>query len=195
MLTFHRLSGSEARRFIDELATLRLKVFWEYPYLYEGSFEYEKTYLETYFRADHSFIFLVQDGDKFVGATTAILASEEEEDFRRPFIQHGLDPASVFYFGESVLLPDYRGKGLGKKFFEEREKFARTLPSVKVLSFCSVERPEDHSLKPSGYKPLDEFWQMMGFKKVPDLTTTYAWKDRGEKVQTHKKMQYWIKNI
>lgn len=195
MLTFHRLNGSEARRFVDELAFLRLKVFWDFPYLYEGSLEYEKKYLETYFRAKHSFIFLVQDGDKIVGATTSILASEEEEDFKKPFEEYGLAPSSVFYFGESVLLPEYRGRGLGKKFFEERERFARSVPSVKVLSFCAVERPHDHPLKPVDYTPLDEFWNMMGFKKETGLTTSYGWKDRGEEVQTNKKMQFWIKKL
>lgn len=195
MFTFLRLKGEEARRYVDQLASLRLKVFWDYPYLYEGTLEYEKNYLETYFKAKNSFIFLVQDGDKIVGATTSILASEEEESFKQPFLDHGLSPAEVFYFGESVLLNEYRGQGLGKKFFEEREAFARTIPSVKMLSFCAVERPVNHSLKPPGYKPLDEFWNMMGFHKKPGLVTFYEWQDRDEAHPTKKKMQYWLKEI
>lgn len=195
MITFHRLKGAEARRFVDQLADLRLKVFWDFPYLYEGTQDYEKNYLETYFKAQHSFIFLIQDGDKIVGATTSILASEEEESFRKPFLDHGLDPASVFYFGESVLLSEYRGRGFGKKFFEERESFARTVPGVKYLSFCAVERPENHPLRPADYKPLDTFWNMMGFHKEQGLTTTYEWQDRNEKSPSSKKMQFWIKKL
>jgi GNAT superfamily N-acetyltransferase len=191
MLTFLRLRGEEARRYVDQLASIRLKVFWEYPYLYEGTLEYEKKYLETYFKAKNSFIFLVQDGDKIVGATTSILASEEEESFQRVFTS----PEKVFYFGESVLLHEYRGRGLGKKFFEEREAFARSIPGVKTLSFCAVERSATHPLKPADYKPLDEFWNMMGFHKSPGLTTEYEWQDRNELQSTKKKMQYWIKEI
>lgn len=195
MLKFHRLSGHEARTYADALATLRLKVFWDFPYLYEGSAEYEKKYLETYFKAKHSFILLVEDNGTIIGATTGILASEEEENFRQPFEDAGLNPEEVFYFGESVLLPEYRGQGIGKKFFEEREAYARSLHFIKHLSFCAVVRPEAHPMKPDYYKPLDSFWRSQGFEKVPGLVTTYEWKDRGDDQQTKKPMQFWKKEI
>lgn len=69
-----RFQGAEARSFINELATLRLKVFSEFPYLYKGSLDYEKKYLETYFSAKNSFILLVKDKstDQWIGATTGI---------------------------------------------------------------------------------------------------------------------------
>lgn len=174
---------------------MRLKVFFEFPYLYEGNADYEKKYLETYFKAKHSFVFLVEDNKKIVGATTGIHALEEEESFRKPFELCGLNPEEIFYFGESVLLPEYRGQGLGKKFFEERETYARSLPFIKYLSFCAVVRPENHPLKPTDYKPLDPFWKSMGFSTVQGLVTQYEWKDRDEELQTKKSMQYWIKKI
>lgn len=195
MLSFLRLHGSEARKYSDSIASLRLKVFWEFPYLYEGTLEYEKNYLETYFKARNSFIFLVQDDDRIVGASTSILASEEEKSFRKPFENYGIDPESVFYFGESVLLSEYRGRGLGKRFFHEREAFAKTLSSVRTLSFSAVERPVDHALRPPGYKALDDFWMMMGFIKEPGLITEYDWKDRDQVESTKKKMQFWVKHI
>src|SRR6476620_8641711 len=143
MLTFHRLRGAEARAYTKELAALRLKVFYDFPYLYEGTEEYEMKYLETYFKAKKSFICVVEDQGKIVGATTSIWAEEEEESFKKPFSDFGIDPENVFYFGESVLLKQYRGSGVGIKFFLEREAFAKTLPFIKTLSFCAVERPVD----------------------------------------------------
>lgn len=190
-----RLQGREVHSYLSELADLRLKVFWDFPYLYEGSREYEKKYLETYLKAQHSFILLVKDQDRIVGATTSILAHEEEESFRKPFQEFGLNPREVFYFGESVLLSEYRGKGLGKVFFQEREAFARSLGFVSTLSFCSVVREEDHPMKPKDYRPLDEFWRMQGFAPEPQLITNYEWKDREEIKPSLKKMQYWLKKI
>lgn len=195
MLNYLRLSGEEARAFVNDLAELRLKVFWDFPYLYEGTLEYEKNYLETYFKAHHSFIFLVQDGDKIVGATTGIWAQEEEESFRRPFLNAGFDPSTIFYFGESVLMQEYRGKGIGKRFFQEREVYARSLPFIKRLSFCAVERPAAHPLRPKDYEPLDVFWHSQGFQKVPGLMTEYEWQDRDQEQPTTKKMQFWMKYI
>jgi GNAT superfamily N-acetyltransferase len=194
-LKFHRLNGRQARSYIDEVAQLRLRVFFDFPYLYEGSLEYEKKYLETYFKAEHSFILLVEHQGNIIGATTSIWAQEEEENFKGPFTQAGIDPATVFYFGESVLLNEYRGHGIGKLFFEEREKFARSLGFIKYLAFCAVIRNKDHPLMPQEYKPLDGFWNAQGFSKKSGLTTSYEWKDRDQALPTFKKMQFWIKNI
>lgn len=190
-----RLSGQEARSYAKELAELRLKVFWDFPYLYEGTLDYEKKYLETYFKAQHSFILILKEDGKCIGATTAIWAREEEESFRKPFSDFGINPEEVFYFGESLLLPEYRGKGLGKIFFQERERFARSLPFVKKLSFCAVEREPAHPLRASDYRPLDEFWLSQGFQKIDGLTTEYEWQDRDQKEVTAKKMQFWLKEI
>lgn len=186
-----KLNGHEARSYAQDLGELRLKVFWDFPYLYEGTLEYEQKYLETYFKARHSFILLVKDGNQAVGATTGIWAEEEEPSFKQPFMNFGLDPKEVFYFAESVLLNEYRGKGLGKLFFEEREAYARKLGFIKYLSFCSVVREN----APADYRPLDEFWKSQGFEKAAGLTTQYEWPDRGESQSTAKTMQYWIKKI
>lgn len=189
-----KLNGVDARKYVQELGELRLKVFYDYPYLYEGTLEYEMNYLETYFKAEHSVIVILKDGDKVVGATTGIWAKEEEVSFRKPFDDFGIDSNTVFYFGESVLLNEYRGQGWGKVFMKEREAYARSLPFIKFASFCAVQR-ENHPSKPENYKPLDEFWLSCGFRKAQGLTTEYHWKDRGDIKETNKLMQYWIKEI
>ncbi len=194
-ITIEKYVGQEARKLALALADLRLKVFWDFPYLYEGTVEYEKNYLETYFKAEHSFILVVKDGEKIIGATTGIWAREEEESFKKPLQAYGLNTDEVFYFGESVLLPQYRGLGLGKVFMEEREEYARSIPGIKILAFCSVERPSDHLMKPADYRPLDEFWRSRGFTPAQGLFTEYSWLDRGEKNETVKKLNYWLKYI
>ncbi|MFY7993076.1 MAG: GNAT family N-acetyltransferase [Bacteriovoracaceae bacterium] len=194
-LKFHRLSGQEAKKYALELAKLRLKVFFDFPYLYEGTLDYEMNYLETYFKAKHAFIFLIEDKGQIVGATTSIWAEEEVDNFKKPFELSGINPKDVFYFGESVLLPQYRGLGFGKIFFQERETFARSLPFINLLSFCAVIRPSTHPLRPQGYQPLDFFWHSQGFQKNDGLTTTYEWKDRGDEKESLKEMQFWTKLI
>lgn len=187
-----KTTGEEARAYVNELAALRLKVFWEYPYLYEGTLNYEKKYLETYFAAKNSFVLIVKDQGQVIGATTGIWAKEEEESLRKPFLMHGLDPASIFYFGESVLLKEYRGLGIGKLFFIEREKYARSLGFIEYIAFCAVVREE---VAPADYRPLDDFWKSQGFTPEPGLSTQYAWPDRGQTENTEKTMQYWLKKI
>ena len=66
-LRVHRLSGGDINAFLSELARLRIQVFQEYPYLYEGSVAYEEQYLKTYVNVPESVMVLVWDGDREIG--------------------------------------------------------------------------------------------------------------------------------
>lgn len=189
-----RFSGDEMRARLDDLARLRIEVFRAFPYLYEGSLDYERKYLTRYANARTGTIAVALDGDQVVGACTA-LALEEEADFvQAPFLEAGMDIGEIFYFGESVLLPQYRGQGIGVRFFEEREAAAREF-GYPVCCFCAVARPEDHPLKPEDYVPLDNFWRNRGYEKRPELVSQFSWTDIGEQDESAKPMIYWMKRL
>lgn len=190
-----RRNGREISPYLDDLARLRIKVFRSFPYLYDGDEDYERRYLETYARSPGSLFVLAKDGDDVIGAATGIPMADETDAFKNPFIEQGFDPADIFYFGESVLLPDYRGQGVGVAFFDHREDVARQSGGFTHCCFCAVERPDDHPLKPADYKPLNEFWNNRGYRKVPELQTTYSWKDVGDASETAKPMTFWIKRL
>lgn len=174
---------------------MRIEVFRSFPYLYDGDMAYERKYIDTYSRSPRSLFVLARDGDRVVGAATGIPMADETKEFKQPFIDHGYNPETIFYFGESVLLPAYRGQGIGVAFFEHREGYARDLGTFTHCCFCAVERPADHPLRPAGYQPLDGFWQNRGYRKVPELNTTYRWKDVGEDVETAKPMTFWLRAL
>lgn len=185
--------GEAVTPYIADLARLRTDVFRAFPYLYEGSEAYEASYLATYAQSPESFFALALDEVRIVGASTGVPMTDASEVFRAPFIAAGLDPQKVFYFGESVLLPTYRGRGLGVRFFEEREAYARRLGRFDWCTFCAVERPGDHPLRPAGYVPLDAFWARRGYERRTDLTTMLAWQDIGDVEETEKLMTFWLK--
>ncbi|WP_207886039.1 GNAT family acetyltransferase [Pseudomonas sp. 30_B] len=189
------LSGGAIRPFIDDLARLRITVFREFPYLYEGTPEYEANYLDTYVRSPWSLCVLVLDGDHVVGASTGLPLADETDEFQRPFLEQGWNPERIFYFGESVLLPAYRNTGLGLRFFEERERYARGLQRFDWCAFCAVQRPPDHPARPAGYRTLDEFWRRRGFTPHPELHTEYHWRDVGESGESAKPMSFWLKEL
>lgn len=194
-LTFVRLTGWAFQSVFDDLAALRIAVFRDFPYLYEGTVVYEKNYLETYARADRSFLLAVYDGDRMVGATTALPIRDETAEVRQPFEQLGYDLDTIFYFGESILLPAYRGLGLGHRFFDEREGYARQFSQYITACFCAVQRPDNHPLRPQNYKPLDKFWMKRGYWQDTSLKSTFTWLDRMESVETAKPMIYWTRRL
>lgn len=186
------VTGEQVTRYIPELAALRIQIFREFPYLYEGSIEYEKEYLKIYAASHKTIIVLARHEDRIVGASTGIPLSDETGDVTRPFIESGINPRSVFYFGESILERQYRGKGVGVRFFEEREKHAYGL-GYTITAFCSVKRPADHPMRPPHYISLEQFWNNRGYTIRPDLITTFRWLDIGKKEETDKEMVFWLK--
>jgi GNAT superfamily N-acetyltransferase len=187
--------GDALANYIPDLARLRMTVFREYPYLYDGSEAYEAEYLRTYTASGQAIAVLARDGDAIVGASTGIPLAAETEAFVRPFEALGLDPATVFYCGESVLLPAWRGRGIYRAFFEAREAYARKLGGMSWMSFCGVVRPENHPLRPAQWEPLDAVWRRFGFTPEPKLRTNYAWKDIDQPDSTEHPMQFWLKSL
>lgn len=190
-----RLTGETLRQRLADLARLRIEVFRAFPYLYNGDPDYEQRYLETYVRSKDSTLIAAFDGDRIVGAATALPLADETHNIIEPFRRHGFDIESVFYFGESVLLPSLRGRGIGVAFFEEREAWARDLSRFSLACFCAVDRPADHPRRPKDYVPLDAFWQRRGFRRIPGMTTEFVWKDLDEPDQSPKRMVYWMKTL
>jgi GNAT superfamily N-acetyltransferase len=190
-----RLTGQTLRQRLEDLARLRIEVFRAFPYLYDGDLAYEQRYLETYLRSQDSALIAAFDEDRVVGAATALPLADETDNLIAPFRRHGFEIERVFYFGESVLLPAFRGRGIGVAFFEEREAWARSLGRFSIACFCAVDRPADHPRRPKDYVPLDAFWERRGFRRVPDMTTRLSWKDLDEAEESPKRMAYWMKTL
>lgn len=188
-------TGADLVADLPALARLRIRVFRDYPYLYEGDAEYEERYLRTYADAPDGVMVLVRDGDRVVGASSALPLAAETPNVIEPFMAQGYAPDRIFYYGESVLLPEYRGLGLGRRFFEEREAHARALGRFDLACFCAVERPDDHPRRPRHYRPLDGLWAKQGFVKQPQLRTTFSWRDLDEAEETPKPMVFWLKHL
>ncbi|WMN59937.1 GNAT family N-acetyltransferase [Pseudoalteromonas xiamenensis] len=188
------VTGAQINEFLDALAVLRIAIFRDFPYLYEGTLEYEKSYLSTYANSKDAIVVLVLDNGKVVGASTGLPLSEETIEFKQPFIDAGYNVDEIFYCAESVLLSAYRGSGLGKRFFEEREAYAKQLEGITHVCFCAVVREEQHLLKPNDYKSLEPFWMSQGYSKTK-LTCEYVWRDIDKTVDSAKTMQFWMKSL
>lgn len=189
-----RLSRGEVEGAFDDLARLRIEVFRDYPYLYEGDLDYERRYLATYMASPDAVVIGALAGGALVGAATASPLSDHFEEFAAPFAARGLDPGEFFYFGESVLRKAHRGRGVGIRFFEERERAAREAGFSRCV-FSAVVRPAGHPARPAGHVPLDAFWTKRGYARIDGLSTGFSWRDVGEERQSVKPMEFWQKRI
>ena len=189
------LTGEALLAALPDLARLRIAVFRDWPYLYDGTLAYEQDYMARFGASEGAVIVAACDGAAIVGAATASPMAGHADEFAEPFRVRGADIARIFYFGESVLLKEYRGRGVGHAFFDARERHARAQGGFTHAAFCGVIRPDDHPLRPRAYVPLDAFWRKRGFEKVAGLTGSFAWLDIGGTAKTDKPMQFWMKAL
>ena len=197
-LKFERLTGRSLTDALTVLADLRVQVFREWPYLYSGDAEYEADYVARYGASRDAMIVACIDpdaDDKIVGAASGQPLAREMDAFIAPFEKAGYDIGAVFYFGESVLLPAYRGRGAGHAFFDHREAHARALGGFTTCAFCGVVRDTDDPRAPADYRPLDPFWQKRGYQKAKGLVTSFPWQEIGSDRQTDHPMQFWVRGL
>lgn len=196
MVRIATLSGSALVDALDALAALRIAVFRDWPYLYRGDAAYERDYLNAYAASDRAVVIAaLAPDDAIVGAATAAPMADHAAEFAAPFAARGMDIGAIYYFGESVLLPEWRGHGIGHAFFDAREAAARTY-GFGTACFCAVVRPPGHPMRPADYRPLDPFWRKRGYAPVDGLVSSYPWADSGEDGrEVAHAMQFWVREL
>ncbi|EEX16882.1 acetyltransferase, gnat family [Citreicella sp. SE45] len=188
------LTGAALDAALDEVAKLRIAVFRDWPYLYDGDLAYERRYLQNYRDSPGAVLVGAFDGDRLVGAATGTPMEDHAGDFAAAFAGTGFDLGTIFYCAESVLLPEYRGRGVGHRFFDLREAHARGLGRAHS-AFCGVVRPADHPLRPAGAAPLDPFWRKRGYVPLEGAVATFRWKDIDRTEETAHPLQFWIRDL
>ncbi len=190
--TFH---GEAAAPYLPALAKLRVEVFRDWPYLYDGNAASETSYLAALARSRDAGLVLAFDGAEPVGCATCAPMADENANVTAPFRAQGWDLGRFFYFGESVLRRSYRGRGIGVAFFAAREAHARAVSRADFAAFCAVIRPPEHPLRPADATPLDPFWRRRGFTPRPDLTCTMRWKQVDTAGEVENRLGFWLKSL
>lgn len=188
------VAGPAAATRLRDVAALRIAVFREWPYLYAGDDEYEHRYLEAYAASERSVFVLALAGECVVGASTGLPLADDAAAFQAPFLDRGIAPDTVFYLGESVLLPEYRGRGVGHAFFDRREAHARSLGGFAMTAFAAVDRDATDPRRPPGHRDNDAFWRGRGYARQPGMTMRLEWDEVDAGPRNHA-LTFWTRPL
>lgn len=193
-LEVRALAGSEIADALRDLARLRIEVFRAWPYLYDGDAAYEERYLRGYADDPAATLVAARDGDRIVGASSG-LPLEAHGDAKHLILPDAApDRSRIYYCAESVLLPEYRGRGVGGRFFDLREEAARRAGFSATL-FAAVIRAADDPRRPVDHRSLEPFWRKRGYAPLPGASLSIAWKDVGTPGETRKEFAVWMRPL
>jgi GNAT superfamily N-acetyltransferase len=186
-LRLETLTGPAITAVLEHLAQLRISVFRAPPYLYDGDVASEAGHLAAFAASPRAGMVVAWDGEAAVGCSTCLPLSEAGASVAAPFLARGWELGRFFYFGESVLLPDYRGRGIGVRFFAAREAHAKAVSNAEWACFCAVIRDAEPDLAP--------FWRNRGFTPYPDLVCRMRWKQVDTSDEVENRLSFWIKPL
>ncbi|MFZ2949700.1 MAG: GNAT family N-acetyltransferase [Desulfuromonadaceae bacterium] len=193
-ITEQLLTGAAIADCLDDVATLRLDIFQEYPYLYQGRREDELNYLGTYAEAPDACVILASDGSAIIGAATGMPLIHEDVQMVDAFAGTTFPLNEIYYIGELLFRPAYRNCGLGQKLLARLESHIHPLGRYHRFTCATVERPDDHPSRPHDYIPVTRFLARTGFVRLPGVTTHFIWRETDGVKRDHP-MQFWSKEL
>lgn len=187
-------SGASIKPYIHSIAKLHMEVFRDYPYFETPDLERETNFLKKISTCKESISVLIFDNTTLVGVSLGYPLSLEEPALLRPFKDKDLDVESYFFFSDSALLKQYRGRGIGHHFFDARETHVQNYKKYQYICFCVPEGLENDPQKPEDYTPLHDFWRKRGYVHS-DLKCSLIWNQMGQEQPQEREMCFWIKDL
>lgn len=186
-LTIEVYRGAEINAVLNDLAALRIRIFREYPYRYEGKMDYEQKYLQYYGADKDGLVVLLRNADgTAIGAATGLPARGNwSDDSLKVF---GND---AYYWGEFILDRNYRGKGCGSRLYKAMSAEISKLGYTTIGIYMIVTSPDDPA-RPADYLDMSDFARNHGFTKIPGATEEWEWVPLGETVAKPHTLQAWI---
>lgn len=188
------LHGAAIAPYIDDLARLRLTVFREFPYLYDGNLDYEAEYLATYARSGRSLVVLALDGGQVVGASTGLPLVDETPSFSSPsWPRAATRPRSITSANRCCCRPTV-ARAWGALFHRARVLRPQA-GRVRLLRFLRGGAPGRAPAPAGRLQAVARFLAQPRLLHEPSLRTSYSWRDLDEQEQSAKIMSFWLKAL
>ncbi len=137
---------------------------------------------------------LAYDGITVVGAVTGMPLIHEDARTVQAFAGTTFPLNGLYYVGELLFRPEYRNSGLGRNLLSKLESHISSLGNYCKLTCATIERPDDHPLRPHDYIPITRFLARTGFVRLSGVTTSFVWLETDGAKRDHP-MLFWIKDL
>ncbi len=192
-IQFEVLKGAQIKSIEQSFANLRIAIFREYPYLYEGDLATEKQYFDMF--GGNTICIIAKDASTVVGVIIGTPLQEIFDQFLKPLIEADISVEKMFYLADLLVLKSYRGKRIGHSLYELFEKEVQKTEQFTNILIREIFKSPDDPKKPSAYYSLDPFWDKRGFKKMEGISQQDQWKAIGDEDISLHTMVYRMKKL
>ena len=171
------VTGKAINDCFEAIATLRLMVFSEYPYCYQGSFEDEQKHFGQYTCHEDRSLAVLFEKNQIIGLSTRIPAASALPLLGRavPELERrGVNIEQHYYVIESMIKQAFRGKKRGQLLYQEHEVFIRRRG---YQTNCLLTLATESTITSVEKKPFTSLWHWLGFKKTA-IQTSFTWLTR-----------------
>ncbi|MEB3702292.1 GNAT family N-acetyltransferase [Candidatus Bealeia paramacronuclearis] len=191
--------GPEGAPYIPKLAQMRVKEFFNFPYLYVGNVEEDAQYSQYYSQTPQGLILCAVEENEMVGILSGLPFSAPVaflKSWRNHAKAQGVDLSEAYYAGELIIEEAHRKKGLASQLMKHLEDEAKKM-GYKNLAGITAIRAENHPLRPQNYSSADLVWPKLGFQKAP-VTFSIDYPTRqieGSALVEKNDMALWVREI
>ena len=194
--TVRRVGGAALGPWLEDVARLRIAVFRDWPYLYDGDLAYEREYLDAYAKSADSVFVLAFDGDRVVGAATGLPLADDSDRVPAPVARRraiGGRGVLLRRIGAAARVP---GAGHRPSLLRRARGACAVAGSLRAAP-RSVRwiAPHDDPRRPAGHRGNEAFWSKRGYVRQPGLTVRLAWRELGEASPSEKPLTFWTRPL
>lgn len=164
-----------------EIGALRIEIFREWPYLYEGEIEEASTYLKDYIKDESGRLITLENEGEILGMVTGIAVA-----FYDAHLLAETSPR-YYYWGDFILKKAYRGHQLGQQLFDAAREVFKTL-DFDTLLMAMIKRDAFDPRRPKEARDMREFAKKVGFKSN-GVSLFYKWREIGEEIPVEHELE------
>lgn len=142
-IAIETLKGKQLVSHLSELAKLRLTVFREYPYLYEGNLDFERHYLSLFANSEDAFLAIAKEGNKVIAAISGFPLDCAQKEIRNAFTHYPMSTKEIFALCEIVVLKEYRSQKIGTLLYREFENQLSSSRYKKIVLWQVIKSQND----------------------------------------------------
>jgi len=199
MVRIEIFKGKAIKPYIRKLAEMRVQEFSHFPYLYVATVEEDAEYSQGYASEENALFCIAFDNKDVIGLYSGAPFNSNIsflQDWKKRIFQDGLDLNDSYYSGELILEKEWRKRGVGTQLMNRFLKEVKGM-NYKSVAGVTVNRSQDHTLRPKNYQDTDDIWPKYGLQRTNiTLPVEYPTRQGDGSVRNEKNiLSLWVKSL